>query len=120
MEGLAFHFYKENSRQKFFPNQSCFQNLKSFFHSHSIDAQFETLTAQGIQRDKNDCVKYVSQLFCAFTVIFLILTHFVTRFVRGLLPIKYVIRTNTSPLSHTLFTIFFCSVIGSVNAIKYF
>ena len=29
-------------------------------YSHSIDAQFETHINKGMQRDKNDCVKYVS------------------------------------------------------------
>ena len=59
------------------------------------------------------CHKFVTTYLC-FLYHIPNFNLFCDKVYRGLLLIKYVIRTNTSPLSHTLFTIFFCSVIGSV------
>jgi hypothetical protein len=50
------------------------------FYSHPIVARFETLINRRLQRDKKQFVISLSRLFTLFIPIFLILTHFVTRF----------------------------------------
>ena len=60
---------------------SVYKGFRACPHSHSIVEYFETLINRGLQRDKKQFVISLSRLFCVFTVIFPVLTHFVTKIV---------------------------------------